>query len=131
MSQKEHGNTQHRLKGVKLQSGGFICNGTSDPLTVYGAGFTATYSAVNQIKITFDGPYKTILSVTGGITDAAVPLQLSFDGLTDGPDDPASFLINIWSQDAITGIFTVGAPPAVGDEVRVSFMVEFLDLGAQ
>lgn len=131
MSQKRHSMVQHRLAGIRFQGGSFITNGTNDPDTadVLGSGFTVTYAAINQLKVTFDGPYRKILSVTATVGNVAACTIATVESLVDGASSPASFNILLWAETA--GALANIPPPAAVDECRVHFMVQFLDIGAQ
>lgn len=129
MSQKRHSFEQHRLAGVKIQSGSFKCNGANAPTAVNGAGFTVTYSAPDRYKVTFDSPYRKILSVTTSVQGATA--VTSTQTLVDGPSAAASFLVNYVTQDGATKDLNVTTLPAAAANVWLHFHVTFLDIGAQ
>lgn len=128
MSQKTHGIEFHRLKGVKRQSGRFVTNGGANPTVVVGSGFTVTWLAAGTFRITFDGPYKTVLSAhtTAGYV-ANVANQARVSSVVQGATSPASIIVLYSAQDPATFLF----PDVDSTGVTIHFSVDFLDIGAQ
>lgn len=130
MSQKTHGLEMHRLKGVKRQSGQFVLDGVNDPSVIVGSGFSVARIGVGSFRITFDGPYYKVLSVTAGIQGAPGPLVPSYVqvvSVVQGATTVASVRLTCLEQDAATKDFL--AADNTGSAVH--FTVDFLDIGAQ
>jgi hypothetical protein len=120
----------HRTFGVKCNSGRFKCNGTSDPTSVYGEGFTVTYSAVNQYLVTFDGAYRNLLAVHVSASGAATPPAVTAETIVDGVYDDASFKVAYLTQDAVSGLYDDDTLPVNGDAVWIHFSADFYDVGS-
>lgn len=127
MSQKTHGIEFHRLKGVKRQSGRFVTNGAANPTVVVGSGFTVTRIAVGTFRITFDGPYKTVLAVNPTAGTAPVANAVRPGSITQGATSLAQVELVYSAQDPATFLF----PDADSTGVTIHFSVDFLDIGAQ
>jgi hypothetical protein len=92
-----------------------------------GSGFTVARIAVGTFRLTFDGPYKTVLAVNATAGTAAVANAIRPGGITQGATSLAQVVLVYSAQDPATFLF----PDADSTGVTIHFSVDFLDIGAQ
>jgi hypothetical protein len=129
MSTKNHEFKRHRLSGCKSNSGYFVPNGTSDPVTTGGRGFSVAYVTTGVWKVTFDGPYRKIVSIHTQPGNTANPALCQHDSIVEGASNAAAFNVRLFEQDPADQLFKA-ANHVAGDAVRIYFSVDFDDQGA-
>lgn len=125
MSQKEHLPKRHRMSGCKSNSGHFVPNGTSDPTTLVGRGFTVTYQATGIWKVTFDGPYRKVIKLLAMPMDTTNPALCQCSSIVEGASNAASFHVLLFEQDPADQLFK-----ASNGAARIFFSADFDDQGA-
>jgi len=93
--------TQSLQPELKILAGSFTCNGTSDPTTTTGTGFTVARSGTGKWTVTFDDTYPGILSVMTNFeldSDAASNIVLNISNV-----GTSSFIVHDYDLEDIGG----------------------------
>jgi hypothetical protein len=125
MSTRNHDFKRHRLSGCKSNSGYFVPNGTSNPTTLGGRGFTVTYQATGIWKVTFDGPYRSIVNLLAMPMGTTNPALCQCDSIVEGASNAASFFVRCFEQDPADQLLK-----ASNGASRIFFSADFDDQGA-